>query len=275
MKPSKGYYSLIQYCPDLGRLEAANVGVLLFCPERMFLEARVSKTNERIRDFFGAKGHDWQRIKSLKQGICDRVEREQSSIRGVEDLEKFIAQRANLIQITAPRPMKVTDPEAELDQLFKELVGETAKRSSSKNLKKILDERFHEAHLDRKVRRDVMIEVPAFEKPVAFPFGFKNGRFNLINPVSFMGDHVDQSVATACKYAVEGRSLYFKPDPEPELGQLQLVIVGHFRADDQEAPQAVRRVFQENNVKLFRDTELHTLVDEIRRTGKDINEASA
>ena len=38
MKPSKGYYSLIQYCPDLGRLEAANVGVLLFCPERGFLK---------------------------------------------------------------------------------------------------------------------------------------------------------------------------------------------------------------------------------------------
>jgi hypothetical protein len=28
MNTSKGYYSLVQYCPDLGRLEAANVGVV-------------------------------------------------------------------------------------------------------------------------------------------------------------------------------------------------------------------------------------------------------
>ena len=41
MKPSKGCYSLIQYCPDLGRLEAANVGVLLFCPEPHFLKAQL------------------------------------------------------------------------------------------------------------------------------------------------------------------------------------------------------------------------------------------
>ena len=38
MKPSRGYYCIIQYCPDLGRLEAANIGVLLFCPDRGFLK---------------------------------------------------------------------------------------------------------------------------------------------------------------------------------------------------------------------------------------------
>lgn len=271
MKPTKGYYSLIQYCPDLGRLEAANIGVLLFCPEQMFLEARVSPSNGRIRDFFGNKGHDWQRINSLKQGICERVKREQAAIRGVEDLEKFIAQRANLIQITAPRPMKVTDPNADLEQLFKELVGETGKRSSGKSLKKMIDERFRNAHLDRKIRRDVVIEVPAFKKPVEFPFGFKNGRFNLISAVSFKSDDVDQNVLMACKYAVEGRWLYDKPEPEEELGRLQLVVVGQFQNSDHEAPQAVERVFREYKVKLYRDTDLHVLVDEIHRNGKDIN----
>jgi len=30
MNPTRGYYCIIQYCPDLGRLEAANIGVLLF-----------------------------------------------------------------------------------------------------------------------------------------------------------------------------------------------------------------------------------------------------
>ena len=35
-----GYYSVIQYCPDRSRLEAANVGVLLFVPAGGYLRAR-------------------------------------------------------------------------------------------------------------------------------------------------------------------------------------------------------------------------------------------
>ena len=37
MTPAKGYYCLIQYCPDQTRLEAATIGVLLFRPERTCL----------------------------------------------------------------------------------------------------------------------------------------------------------------------------------------------------------------------------------------------
>jgi len=33
MTAHKGYYSVVQYCRDRSRLEAANTGVLLFCPE--------------------------------------------------------------------------------------------------------------------------------------------------------------------------------------------------------------------------------------------------
>jgi hypothetical protein len=49
MNPTTGYYSLIQYCPDAAREEAANVGVVLFCPEVDYLEARTVSGNDRIR----------------------------------------------------------------------------------------------------------------------------------------------------------------------------------------------------------------------------------
>src|SRR5437867_92369 len=124
MKPSKGYYCLIQYCPDLGRLEAANVGVLLFSPERHFLKALTSRANRRIIRFFGSEGHDWVRINSFKQGLEDRIAMEGTEIQSVEQLEKFIAQRANLLQITPPRPMKVLDPDKDLEELYKEFLGE-------------------------------------------------------------------------------------------------------------------------------------------------------
>lgn len=107
MRPSRGYYCVIQYCPDLSRLEAANIGVLLFCPERDFLKARTSSDNARIRHFFGTRDHDWDRINAFKAGIEDRLEVERESIRSLDDLSGFIARRANLIQVSPPRPMKI------------------------------------------------------------------------------------------------------------------------------------------------------------------------
>src|SRR5208337_3569030 len=111
MNPAKGYYSLIQYCPDLSRLEAANIGVVLFCPERWFLRALTSGDNRRIIHFFGKEGHDWVRINSFKLALEERLQVEDGKIRSVEDLEKFIALRANRILMTPPRPMQVGDPE--------------------------------------------------------------------------------------------------------------------------------------------------------------------
>ena len=127
MNPAKGYYSLIQYCPDLGRLEAANIGVLLFCPERYFLKALTSNNNRHIIRFFGNEGHDWVRINSFKIGLADRIAIEGRDILTLEQVEKFIAGRANLLQITLPRPMKVNDPNEDLEALFKELVAEPSR----------------------------------------------------------------------------------------------------------------------------------------------------
>jgi len=269
MKPSKGYYSLIQYCPDLGRLEAVNVGVLLFCPERAFLKARTVRKNDRIKRFFGSQGHDWRRINAFKRGIEDRLERESREIRTLEDLEHFIALRANLLQITPPRPMRVTDPARDLDDLFREIIGEPVQRTSAKSLKTYVGEEVRKANLDSFVRRDVAVTVPVFEREVQIPFGYQNARFNLINPVPFEAADPEQSVRNACKYAVEGRSLYDHADPE--LGQLQLVVVGKFRTDDHDSPTRVRRIFDDYAVKLYRTEELPMLFEVIRKTGKEIH----
>jgi hypothetical protein len=270
MNPAKGYYCLIQYCPDLGRLEAANVGVLLFCPEWPFLKALTSRNNRRIIRFFGSEGHDWVRLNAFKKGLEDRLAIEGPGIHTLEHLDRFIAERANLLQITAPRPMRVENPERDLECLFKEFVGEAAHHTSTKTLRRLLGEKLTSAGLDRKIRRDIKVAVPVLEKEVEIPFGFQNGRFNLINPVRFEAANPEQSVITACKYAVEGRSLYEHPDPQ--LGQLQLVVVGKFRSRDRESPSKVERILREYAVKLYRTADLPQLLDEIRRTGKDINE---
>jgi hypothetical protein len=111
MSTAKGYYSLIQYCPDLSRLEAANVGVLLFCPERRFIKARVSHNNDRIRRFFSPEQADWKKIDAMKDAVANRLAVESEAFNTLEDLQRFIALQANEIQLTLPRPMKVFEPE--------------------------------------------------------------------------------------------------------------------------------------------------------------------
>ena len=120
MKPTRGYYCLIQYCPDLSRLEAANIGVVLFCPDLSVLLAKVTENCERVERLFGAR--DWYQHIAARLSIKDRVEVEAPNIKTLADLQHFARTRANQILITEPRPMRVGVTEDDLEQLFRELV---------------------------------------------------------------------------------------------------------------------------------------------------------
>lgn len=268
MKSTRGYYCIIQFCPDLSRLEVANVGVLLFCPDLGFLRARTSSDNARIRHFFGDEGHDWTRINSFKVGIEERLEVERGEIRTLEALEAFIARRANLIQISPPRPMKVTDPEKDLDQLFKDLVGGEARTHRGPSLKRFLRQKFTTAGVDKKILTDIRVQVPISERQIEVPYGFQNGRFNLIQLAGFQATNPEHAKTTACRYAVEGESLYENPDPR--LGPLQLILVGKFGSKQPESRSGVERILKAHHVRLYAATEVDRLVDEIKRTAKDL-----
>jgi hypothetical protein len=276
MIPAKGYYCLIQYCPDRTRLEAATIGVLLFCPEKDFLKAHTAKDNRRIQRFFGRNGHDWTRINSFKTAIEERLEVERPEIKSLVDLETFIALRANQFVITPPRTMRVVDPEEDLKRLFDEVVGAPHRKQHTASFQRYVGSRFSKAGLlQRKIRTNIEVLVPVFNKQVAVPYGFQNERFHLIQPVRFQASSSDQAMNTACRYAVEGRSLWDNQDPD--LGKLKLVVVGKFLSQHRETKVNVRRVLEDSNVELFSVNELDRLINEIRTTGKDlpINPAAA
>lgn len=270
MKPAEGYYSLIQYCPDRSRLEAANIGVLLFCPARLFLQARTVRGNKRIQKFFGKEGHDWDRIDSFKLGLEERLAAENGNITTLEDLKRFIALRANELQISSPRPMRVEDPKRDLEALFHELVGGQHRKERGTGLKQFLDDKLRTPALQKKLKRDVQVKVPVLNRQIEVPYGFQNGRFNLIQPARFRGESLTLAETTACKYAIEGRSLFEHPDTK--LGDLQLIVVGEFGAHPRAKKDAVERILKENKVRLFTANELDQLVEEIRTSGKDITE---
>ena len=117
MKPNKGWFSIVQFCPDPNRLESANIGVLLFCPALGFLDVRIASDNQRIIKFFGASGLDLALVNSFKKGLKERLQKERGNIVGHEQLLDFVDRRANQIRISTPRSIRVTAPEKQLDEL--------------------------------------------------------------------------------------------------------------------------------------------------------------
>ena len=272
MKPSKGYYSVIQYIHDLARGESANIGVLLFVPERGFLDARIVHDNARVRHVFGVAGDDLKRLNTFKSSFGERVKVERYNIESVEQLSKFIDTRGNQIQLTEPRFTKVTNCEELLDDLFKKLVdGNAKKKKRPKRFAKKIEQRFLTAGIQEKVQRDIPIRVPVVERDINVAFGFQNGSYNLMQAVSFHDENVDRNANLAIRHSFQGRALQSEKHADYD-GGLKYRVLGRFQSNQNESISVVRRVLKENDVQLYTEKDLPELIDEIRRTGKVLDE---
>ena len=120
---SAGHYSVIQYCPDRARAEAANVGVVLLVPDRGFIKARTAPGNDRVRRMFNLKGERLDHMNAAKRAFESRFEVEAVHFHCAEDLVRFAGTRGNELLLTPPRSIRVDDPDAELTSLFEEFVG--------------------------------------------------------------------------------------------------------------------------------------------------------
>ncbi len=256
----KGYYSLVQFCPDPSRLEAANVGVLLFCPELRFVRARLSHDNRRIDKFFGHQ--DWDLVKAQKQAVTERLIADAARFRTIEDLQEYAGRRANEIQLSPVRPLKVQDAAKELEDLFQRLVGEHEHRDRGHRATTLFREAVAKAGIGPMLRKDVTVTVPTIGREMTVPYGYQNGRFNLIEPERFDAPDSDAIFNKAYRWAVEGQLLY--ESPHPELGSLQLAVVGQFGAESQVEAESVRTIFTKHGVKLYTFDELPTLFDDVR-----------
>jgi hypothetical protein len=120
---TKGYYSLIQYCPDFARAEAVNVGALVFRPEPAAMAVRVVQDVRFVGKRLGKK-LDEAMVQEAVQATHYRLTHD--SLRSVEDLERFAKSRGNDVLLTLPRPMRVGEVEQDVDALFRELVTDGA-----------------------------------------------------------------------------------------------------------------------------------------------------
>jgi hypothetical protein len=273
-QPTKGYFCLVQYCPDLARKEVANVGVLLFSPEHGFLEARLDTSNQRVRRFFGPHDIHAMHVRLMKQAFMERIHVEKAGFVGLEDLITFVQTRANRIILTPPKAVRVTNPNEDLHALYATLVAEPSAHEEEvvqhdRSLRDRLDRVLLRDDLVDKIRTGLRIEVPLLKKQIEIPYGFQNGRFNLIQPVSFAQKRISDLRDKACRYAVEGNTLYHHSDPN--LGDLQLVVVADFQKTGEEGVEAVSELFEEYQVKLYTPETVEELGQEIRLHGKVIS----
>jgi hypothetical protein len=89
---------------------------------------------------------------------------------------------------------------------------------------------------------------------------------NLIRPIEFK-HQFDTSVRTAaCKFGMEGLTLYNHPDVN--FGLLQMIVVADFGNAPSDAPEMVKNIFTESKVRLFTPDTLDTLRQEILTQAK-------
>ena len=265
-KTTTGYYSVIQYCPDRSRMEAANVGVLLFVPDAQYLRARFATGNDRVRRFFPDEVADFEQVNRVKQMMARRLEVEAAGLADLPAVEHFLALFANELVFTALRPVRVENPEAELAQLFEELVGGRAKRDPRVTPPALarIHARFALDDVVGKLRRDVAVKVPLLGEELTADYAFQNGRLNLIQVKEFAQTRESDWLKDACRTAAEGHLLFGNPDAV--RGQQQLVVVGTFREASDDRQTRVAQLLKAHDVLFYPDTQINQLAERIVQT---------
>jgi hypothetical protein len=106
--------------------------------QNSFREVRFGRRKTRVDQLFGKQ--DWEFVENQKAAIEARLSRE---------FESCISRRANALKLTAPRPVKVEDPELELKSLLRRLVaGASEMASRAASLSNELSDIFRHAHVE-------------------------------------------------------------------------------------------------------------------------------
>jgi hypothetical protein len=121
-RTERGHYSLIQFVPDRGRAEGANVGVVVVCPELGAVRVLMSEGSESPKQRFGNTVVDEWRLDSAKTALEHRLISDLSEHPTLEALERIRELEGNALTMTAPRTVAVDDIGRVASKLLDELV---------------------------------------------------------------------------------------------------------------------------------------------------------
>ncbi|MGB7566534.1 MAG: DUF3037 domain-containing protein [Chitinivibrionales bacterium] len=262
MNLHSGYYSLVQFCPNPARAEVANIGVIVFCPEVKFLETRLVSGNDRIRRIFESD-FEPTLVEGAKEALQSRLSAEKSNFQTLDDLNKFIATRANDLRITMPRFLKTEDPKQELENLFKEFVGGRSRKSKEKNpvLTKI-DRLFSRPSLKGKIETKKKITLPFVEKIIEFPYSYKNGTLNLIQLMEISLRN-DLWYHRAFEFAAEGNSIQKIKENNNLARKVIIIPVIEQTSGFQKIEKNFHDIFMDHDIEVVESSNVEKYVDRV------------
>lgn len=258
----KGFFSIVQFCPDLDRGECANVGIVLVVPETKFLDVRFAHDNEAPKQRFGKDAFDDARLAVAKHALEGRLRHEGKGWAGPDDLVKFSRKEGNNLLLTAPRVILVENAQAELEELFQRLAHVDAKHRR-RTPKPDLGTLFEPKVLGIPMLRDIEVNIPELGT-MDIPYAYKNGQLNLIRPEGFP---VDEQAATtkANDLAVKGHLIHRYPDPKTGQAQ-QLIVIGGFDSDTTGAmKRKIAFLMEEHDARLVPEDQIDAFVEQVRR----------
>lgn len=118
-------YAVLRLVPQVEREEFINVGVILSCPDRQFLDARIHLDVARLRAFAPQVDEEIVRAHLASFASVCRGGEDAGPIGALPARQRFhflVAPKSTILQTSPPHPGLCRDPEETLDRLFQQYV---------------------------------------------------------------------------------------------------------------------------------------------------------
>jgi hypothetical protein len=265
---ARGFYSVVQYCPDRFRAEAVNIGLVLLRLDPHAMRVRITENYDRARRLFGIGGPELKNLKLSTHALKSRMEGGEGEFRTAEDLLAFAASRANDLRLTEPRLAMIEAIEEDFERLFADLVdgrptATLAQESPAEVLPPKLNEVFHRLAQGNKLWKPGKIVIPILKTKLEIPYAYRNGVVNLVLPKAFADDK--RAETQAATLAVSG-DLIQKHSVDGENQQLIIVSTQETPKQAKEISDHVEPLLREYGVRLIRPQNVDAFAIEVEQS---------
>ncbi len=268
-----GYYSLIQYCPDPAKLEAASVGVALFDPASRQFDFKMAGVR-RVHTFFGRGQIGSDQFADLMGSFAVRLKRAGKGFATLDDITEYAGTLAGEIVISPLRPVAIDVFDTRLVDLAAKLIGwkeRPVADPDGRSARSRLTSEFKKPAYQKLIQQNVRVTLPSFDQNLIMPYGYQNGRYNLIKPVNFATPGDAGLLGKTGLFRQEAEELYEAGGPH---GPMQLVVVADFKPSQESVKQHVRKTLEKAHAKFYTAESLPILLAEIRDHATPFDESA-